>query len=96
MIEVSKYDRVKSFTIDLDVVINNYLRVLLSQVCKKRTKAFNNLKSPKENGNSLGSRHNTKLYKHVKLLPLSAILKVVDVQETKGTGTKYFINRIEF
>ncbi|XKL61643.1 hypothetical protein PGB90_001476 [Kerria lacca] len=52
------------------------------EVCKKRTKAFNNLKSPKENGGSL--RHgNTKLYKHVKLLPLSALLKVVDVKETE-------------
>lgn len=54
-------------------------------MCKKRTKAFNNLKSPKENGGSLSSKHgNVKLYKHVKLLPLSAVVKVVDVQETEG------------
>ncbi len=54
-------------------------------MCKKRTKAFNNLKSPKENGGPLSSKHGTsKLYKHVKLLPLSAILKVIDIKETEG------------
>ncbi|XP_065214555.1 protein ECT2 isoform X12 [Planococcus citri] len=51
------------------------------EVCKKR-KAFNNLKSPKENSGSVSTRHN-KLYKHVKLLPLNSVLKVIDINETE-------------
>lgn len=54
------------------------------QVCKKK-KAYNNLKSPKENSGSMGSKHgNAKAYKHIKLLPLSFVLKVVDIKETEG------------
>lgn len=49
------------------------------QVCKKR-KAFS-----KENNGTTGSKHgNVKLYKHVELIPLSAILRVVDIKETEG------------
>lgn len=54
------------------------------QVCKKK-KAYNNLKSPKENSGSMGSKHsNAKAYKHIKLLPLSFVMKVVDIKETEG------------
>lgn len=48
------------------------------EVCKKR-KAFS-----KENNGTTGSKHgNVKLYKHVELIPLSAILRVVDIKETE-------------
>ncbi|XP_015522158.1 protein ECT2 isoform X12 [Neodiprion pinetum] len=53
------------------------------EICKKRSKAFNSLKSPKE-ANGL---HPTKLsqgkpYKHIRMLSLSTIKKVVDIRET--------------
>lgn len=51
------------------------------QVCKKRTKAFS-----KENNGSMGSKHgNMKSYKHVDVIPLSSIFKVIDIKETDGT-----------
>lgn len=33
----------------------------------------------------MGSKHsNAKAYKHIKLLPLSFVMKVVDIKETEG------------
>ncbi|XP_015188034.1 PREDICTED: protein ECT2 isoform X6 [Polistes dominula] len=54
------------------------------EICKKRSKAFNSLKSP----NTANGLHSAKLsqgkpYKHIKLLPLSTIRKVVDIRETE-------------
>ncbi|XP_076547514.1 epithelial cell transforming 2 pebble isoform X3 [Osmia lignaria lignaria] len=53
------------------------------EICKKRSKAFNSLKSP----NTANGLHTTKLsqgkpYKHIKMLSLSTIKKVVDIKET--------------
>ncbi|XP_044595345.1 protein ECT2 isoform X6 [Cotesia glomerata] len=53
------------------------------EICKKRSKAFNSLKSP----NTVNGLHAVKLnqgkpYKHIKLLSLSTIKKVVDIRET--------------
>ncbi|XP_076645870.1 protein ECT2-like isoform X4 [Halictus rubicundus] len=53
------------------------------EICKKRSKAFNSLKSP----NTANGLHATKLsqgkpYKHIKMLSLSTIKKVVDIRET--------------
>ncbi|XP_020707804.1 protein ECT2 isoform X7 [Athalia rosae] len=53
------------------------------EICKKRSKAFNSLKSPKE-ANGL---HPTKLsqgkpYKHIRMLSLNTIKRVVDIKET--------------
>ncbi|KAK7866025.1 hypothetical protein R5R35_008539 [Gryllus longicercus] len=48
------------------------------EVCKKRSKAF---KSPNVTG-SLHSMKMTKPYKHICLLPLSTIKRVIDIQET--------------
>lgn len=53
------------------------------EICKKRSKAFNSLKSP----NTANGLHTTKLsqgkpYKHIKMLSLSTIKKVVDIRET--------------
>ncbi|CAL7948622.1 unnamed protein product [Xylocopa violacea] len=53
------------------------------EICKKRSKAFNSLKSP----NTTNGLHTTKLsqgkpYKHIKMLSLSTIKKVVDIRET--------------
>ncbi|XP_053596505.1 protein ECT2 isoform X4 [Microplitis demolitor] len=53
------------------------------EICKKRSKAFNSLKSP----NTVNGLHTVKLnqgkpYKHIKLLSLSTIKKVVDIRET--------------
>ncbi|KAK9301875.1 hypothetical protein QLX08_005930 [Tetragonisca angustula] len=53
------------------------------EICKKRSKAFNSLKSP----NTANGLHTTKLsqgkpYKHIRMLSLSTIKKVVDIRET--------------
>ncbi|KAG7204253.1 hypothetical protein KM043_002078 [Ampulex compressa] len=53
------------------------------EICKKRSKAFNSLKSP----NTTNGMHSAKLsqgkpYKHIKMLSLSTIKKVVDIRET--------------
>lgn len=55
------------------------------EICKKRSKAFGSLKSP----NATAGLHSVKLsqgkpYKHIKMLPLSSIRKVVDIRETDG------------
>jgi len=51
------------------------------QVCKKRTKAFS-----KENNGTTSSRHgNMKLYKHVEVIPLTSIVRVININETDGT-----------
>ncbi|XP_047360425.1 protein ECT2 isoform X9 [Vespa velutina] len=54
------------------------------EICKKRSKAFNSLKSP----NTANGLHSAKLsqgkpYKHIKMLSLSTIRKVVDIRETE-------------
>lgn len=51
------------------------------EVCKKRSKAFNSLKSPNLNG--LHQKSAYKPYKHVRLMPLSTIKKVIDIKETE-------------
>ncbi|XP_018346082.1 PREDICTED: protein ECT2 isoform X2 [Trachymyrmex septentrionalis] len=53
------------------------------EICKKRSKAFNSLKSP----NTINGLQSIKLsqgkpYKHIKMLSLSTIRKVVDIRET--------------
>ncbi|XP_015604057.1 protein ECT2 isoform X12 [Cephus cinctus] len=53
------------------------------EICKKRSKAFNSLKSP----NTANGLHSAKLsqgkpYKHIRMLSLSTIKKVVDIRET--------------
>lgn len=55
--------------------------VFFSQVCKKRSKAFNTLKSPKEAGVKMNSG---KMFKHVKLMHLSTLKRVIDINETDG------------
>lgn len=55
------------------------------EICKKRSKAFNSLKSP----NTINGLQSIKLsqgkpYKHIKMLSLSTIRKVVDIRETDG------------
>lgn len=52
----------------------------LVEVCKKKSKTFNNAKSPTGSVNSL---QRPKLYKHVKLIPLNTIKKVIDIKETE-------------
>lgn len=52
------------------------------QVCKKRSKAFNSLKSP--NAGVPGKLTNGKPYKHIKLISLSTIRRVFDIKETEG------------
>lgn len=51
------------------------------EICKKKSKAFNTLKSPSV-ATHQQSKNSTKLYKHVELIPLSAIKKVFDISET--------------
>lgn len=56
------------------------------EICKKRSKAFNSLKSP----NTINGLQSIKLsqgkpYKHIKMLSLSTIRKVVDMRENDGT-----------
>ncbi|CAH1405038.1 unnamed protein product [Nezara viridula] len=58
-----------------------YLFTDILEVCKKRSKAFNSLKSP-STGMS-GKLANIKPYKHIKLISLSTIRKVFDIKETE-------------
>lgn len=56
------------------------------EICKKRSRALNSLKSPNDRANGL---HSAKLsqgkpYKHLRMLSLSNIKKVVDIRETDG------------
>ncbi|XP_063902868.1 protein ECT2 isoform X4 [Zophobas morio] len=51
----------------------------LVEVCKKKSKAFNNPKSP----SGVNTLQRPKFYKHVKLLPLNTIKKVIDIKETE-------------
>ncbi|XP_019699672.1 protein ECT2 isoform X3 [Harpegnathos saltator] len=54
------------------------------EVCKKRSKAFNSLKSPNTmNGLQSSKLSQGKPYKHIKLLSLNTIRKVVDIRETE-------------
>ncbi|XP_073980533.1 epithelial cell transforming 2 pebble isoform X2 [Rhodnius prolixus] len=57
-----------------------YLFTDVLEVCKKRSKAFNSLKSP--NTAATGKLQNGKPYKHIKLMPLATIKKVIDIKET--------------
>ncbi|KAJ8680542.1 hypothetical protein QAD02_016329 [Eretmocerus hayati] len=54
------------------------------EICKKRSKVFNSVKSPNTvNGSySVKSLHQEKPYKHVKMLSLSTVKKVYDIRET--------------
>lgn len=53
------------------------------EVCKKRSKALT-LKSPNTVGvNGLYHKTNIKPYKHVKLMPLNTIKRVIDIKETE-------------
>ncbi|KAJ8972508.1 hypothetical protein NQ314_000152 [Rhamnusium bicolor] len=64
---------------------NNLVLFLFSdqlEVCKKKSKAFNSLKSP-SGGGSLQSKPLTKPYKHVKLMALNTIKRVIDIKETE-------------
>lgn len=52
------------------------------EVCKKRSKAFNTMKSP-NTVNGYHQKSTSKPYKHVKLMPLSHIKRVIDIKETE-------------
>lgn len=73
-----------SYNFDLIIKANSSIFVFFFKVCKKK-KSGNNVKSPKENSGPVSSRHGScKLYRHVKLLPLNSVLKVIDIKETEG------------
>lgn len=62
-----------------------YLFTDTLEICKKRSKAFNSLKSPNTiNGLQSSKLSQGKPYKHIKMLSLSTIRKVVDIRETDG------------
>ncbi|XP_058828945.1 protein ECT2 isoform X2 [Topomyia yanbarensis] len=52
------------------------------EVCKKRSRAPNNAKSPSTNGLNSTRCQTSKPYKHVKLMPLSSIRLVVNIQDS--------------
>lgn len=59
------------------------------EICKKRSKTFNS-KSPSANLQSI-KLNQGKPYKHVKMLSLTSIRKVVDIRETDGkTKNSYY------
>lgn len=51
------------------------------EICKRKSRSFNNAKSP--SGTSSLQRPIVKPYKHVRLLPLNTIKKVIDVKESE-------------
>ncbi|XP_018579820.1 protein ECT2 isoform X3 [Anoplophora glabripennis] len=53
------------------------------EVCKKKSKAFNSLKSPSGGGSLQSNKPLTKPYKHVKLMALNTIKRVIDIKETE-------------
>ncbi|BES95841.1 RhoGEF [Nesidiocoris tenuis] len=54
------------------------------EICKKRSKVFNSIKSPNTPVASKPNNHsNGKPYKHVKLMSLATIRKVIDVRESE-------------
>lgn len=57
-----------------------YLFSDMLEVCKKRAKCFNNLKSPNATLNSKVS--NCKPYKHIKLMSLATIKRVINIRDT--------------
>ncbi|XP_038117927.1 protein ECT2 isoform X2 [Culex quinquefasciatus] len=52
------------------------------EVCKKRSRAFNNAKSPSTNGLNTTRCQTSKPYKHIKLMPLSSLRLVVNIQDS--------------
>lgn len=52
------------------------------EVCKKRSKAFNTLKSP-NTMNGFHSKASSKPYKHICMLALNTIKRVIDIRETE-------------
>ncbi|CAH1975798.1 unnamed protein product [Acanthoscelides obtectus] len=65
---------------------NNLVLFLFSdqlEVCKKKSKAYT-LKSPSTVGGSLQSKPPPKPFKHVRLIPLNTIKRVIDVTEAEG------------
>ncbi|XP_044752577.1 protein ECT2 isoform X2 [Coccinella septempunctata] len=64
---------------------NNLVLFLFSdqlEVCKKKSKAFNSLKSPTGVSTSQG-KTNCKPYKHIRMMALNTIKKVIDIKETE-------------
>ncbi|XP_055688265.1 protein ECT2 isoform X2 [Lutzomyia longipalpis] len=52
------------------------------EVCKKRSRGFNQAKSPSTTMNGLNVTTKVKSYKHIKLIPLSSIRFVVDIRDS--------------
>ncbi|XP_059613663.1 protein ECT2 isoform X5 [Phlebotomus argentipes] len=52
------------------------------EVCKKRSRGFNNAKSPSTTMNGLNVTTKVKSYKHIKLISLSSIRFVVDIRDS--------------
>ncbi|XP_019767152.1 protein ECT2 isoform X2 [Dendroctonus ponderosae] len=52
------------------------------EVCKKKSKTT--MKSPSASGFQLQGRPNVKLYKHVKMMNLNTIKRVIDIKETEA------------
>ncbi len=62
------------------------------EICKKRSKAFNSMKSP----NTISGTHSVKMssakpYKHIKMLSLTTVKKVYDIRETEGENIEKFL-----
>ncbi|XP_049800444.1 protein ECT2 isoform X5 [Schistocerca nitens] len=52
------------------------------EVCKKRSKTFNSLKSPNTSSLHSAKMSSMKPFKHVRLMPLTHIKRVIDIRET--------------
>ncbi|XP_047107134.1 protein ECT2 [Schistocerca piceifrons] len=52
------------------------------EVCKKRSKTFNSLKSPNTSSLHSAKMSSVKPFKHVRLMPLTHIKRVIDIRET--------------
>lgn len=52
------------------------------EVCKKRSKAFNTLKSPNTVNGFHSGKASAKPYKHVSMMALNTIKRVIDIRET--------------
>ncbi|CAG9768830.1 unnamed protein product [Ceutorhynchus assimilis] len=53
------------------------------EVCKKKSKSFNSTKSPSASSFQIQGRPNVKPYKHVRMMALNTIKRVIDIKETE-------------
>lgn len=66
----------------------HHIFYLCFQICKKKSK-YNSIKSPSRA--NLHAIKNIKSYKHLEMMNLANIKRIVDIRETEGEGKKLIV-----